>query len=274
MKTLIFHSLETSSAKKLALDLSGEVELRKNHYRIHTKKDFDIENYRLSSDIDLNIFDSNFDYQNIGLMVSDMDSTLITVETIDEVAKEVGLKDEISLITEEAMQGQLDFTDSFKKRLSILKGTNNSIFESVYRNKVKLSPGAEELINYFKSNQIKTAVVSGGLKFFAEKLQTQLGIENCRANDVEIINQSMTGNIIGNVIDAKEKAKYIGELCDQYKLKENQVIAIGDGANDIEMMKIAGLSVAYQAKPLLKQYCNIQINFGNLRSLIDFFDVT
>ena len=272
MKTLIFHSLETSSAKKLALDLGGEVELRKNHYRIHTKKDFDIENYRLSSDVDLNIFDNNFDYQNIRLMVSDMDSTLIKVETIDEVAKEVGLKDEISLITEEAMQGHLDFTESFKKRLSILKGINNSVFESVYKNKVELSTGAEELINFFKSNQIKTAVVSGGLKFFAEKLQSQLGIENCRAHDVEIINQSMTGNIIGNVIDAKEKAKYIGELCDQYKLKENQVIAIGDGANDIEMMKIAGQSVAYHAKPILKQYCNIHINFGSLRSLIDFFD--
>jgi phosphoserine phosphatase len=274
MKTLIFHSLETLSAKKLALDLSGEVELRKNHYRIHTKKDFDIESYRLSSDIDLNIFDNNFDYQNIALMVSDMDSTLITVETIDEVAKEVGLKEEISLITEEAMQGQLDFTDSFKKRLSILKGTNHPIFESVYRDKVKFSPGAEELINYFKSNQIKTAVVSGGLKFFAEKIKSQLGIENFRANDVETINQTITGNIIGNVIDAKEKAKYIGELCDQYKLKENQVIAIGDGANDIEMMKIAGLSVAYHAKPLLKQYCNIHLNFGSLRSLIDFFEET
>ena len=274
MKTLIFHSLETASAKKVALNLNGEIELRKNHYRIHTKKNFDIDNYRLLSDVDLNIFDNNFDYQNIRLMVSDMDSTLITVETIDEVAKEVGLKDEISLITEEAMQGHLDFTESFKKRLSLLKGINNSIFEAVYSNKVELSPGAEELISYFKSNQIKTALVSGGLKFFAEKLQIKLGIENSRANDVETINQTMTGNIIGNVIDAKEKAKYIGELCDQYKLKNTQVIAIGDGANDIEMMKIAGLSVAYHAKPILKQYCNIQINFGSLKSLIDFFEDT
>ena len=174
MKTLIFHSLETSSAKKLALDLGGEVELRKNHYRIHTKKDFDIENYRLSSDVDLNIFDNNFDYQNIRLMVSDMDSTLITVETIDEVAKEVGLKDEISLITEEAMQGHLDFTESFKKRLSILKGTNNSIFESVYKNKVELSTGAEELINYFKSNQIKTQLFQEVLNFLLKNFKASL----------------------------------------------------------------------------------------------------
>ena len=108
--------------------------------------------------------------------------------------------------------------------------------------------------------------------FFAKKLQSQLGIDNCRANNVEIINQSITGNVIGNVIDAKEKAKYIDELCDQYKLKNDQVIAIGDGANDIEMMKVAGLSVAYHAKPILKQYCDIQINYGSLASLIDFFE--
>ncbi len=272
MKTLIFHSLETSTVEKLALELRGEIELRKNHYRIHTNKNFDIENYRLVNNIDLNIFDTNFDYQNIKLMVSDMDSTLITVETIDEVAKEFGLEKEISLITEEAMQGHLDFTESFKKRLSILKGISNSSFESVYNEKVEFSPGAKELINFFKSNQIKTAVVSGGLRFFAEKLQSQLGIENCRANDVEIINQSITGNVLGNVIDAKEKAKYIDELCDQYKFKSSQVIAMGDGANDIEMMKVAGLSVAYHAKPILKQYCDIQINFGSLTNLIDFFE--
>ena len=272
MKTLVLHSLETSAAKKLALELRGEIEVRKSHFRIHTKKDFDIENFRPSNNFDLNIFDNNFDYQNIKLMVSDMDSTLITVETIDEVAKEVGLKDEISLITEAAMKGHLDFTESFNKRLSILKGVSNSSFESVYNKKVKLSPGAKKLINYFKSNQIRTAVVSGGLRFFAEKLQSQLGIDNCRANNVEIINQSITGNVIGNVIDAKEKAKYIDELCDQYKLKNDQVIAIGDGANDIEMMKVAGLSVAYHAKPILKQYCDIQINYGSLASLIDFFE--
>jgi len=271
MKTLVLHSLETSAAKKLALELRGEIEVRKSHFRIHTKKDFDIENFRFSNNFDLNIFDNNFDYQNIKLMVSDMDSTLITVETIDEVAKEVGLKDEISLITEAAMQGHLDFTESFKKRLSILKGVSNSSFESVYNKKVEFSPGAKVLIEYFKSNQIRTAVVSGGLSFFAKKLQSQLGIDNCRANNVEIINQSITGNVIGNVIDAKEKAKYIDELCDQYKLKNNQVIAIGDGANDIEMMKVAGLSVAYHAKPILKQYCDIQINYGSLASLIDFF---
>ncbi len=170
------------------------------------------------------------------------------------------------------MQGHLDFTESFNKRLSILKGVSNSSFESVYNKKVEFSPGAKKLINYFKSNQIRTAVVSGGLRFFAEKLQSQLGIDNCRANNVEIINQSITGNVIGNIIDAKEKAKYIDELCDQYKLKNDQVIAIGDGANDIEMMKVAGLSVAYHAKPILKQYCDIQINYGSLASLIDFFE--
>ena len=272
MKTLLIHNLETATAEKIALELNGEIEYKKSHFRIHTKKSFDMKSYRLLCDFDLNIFDNNFDYQNIRLMVSDMDSTLITVETIDEVAKEVGLTGEISSITERAMQGDLDFTESFVKRVSLLEGISSSSLESVYSKKVKLSPGAKNLINHFKSNQVKTAMVSGGLNFFAKKLQAELEIEKYRANNVEIIYGLMTGNVLGKVIDAKEKALYIKELCEEFKLKNDQVVAIGDGANDIEMMKVAGMSVAYHAKPLLKEYCNIQINFGGLDSLIHFFE--
>jgi len=255
MKTLLIHNLETATAEKIALELNGEIEYKKSHFRIHTKKSFDMKSYRLLCDFDLNIFDNNFDYQNIRLMVSDMDSTLITVETIDEVAKEVGLTGEISSITERAMQGDLDFTESFVKRVSLLEGISSS-----------------NLINHFKSNQVKTAMVSGGLNFFAKKLQAELEIEKYRANNVEIINGLMTGNVLGKVVDAKEKAAYIKELCEEFNLKNDQVVAIGDGANDIEMMKVAGMSVAYHAKPLLKEYCNIQINFGGLDSLIHFFE--
>ena len=272
MKTLLIHNLETATAEKIALELNGEIEYKKSHFRIHTKKSFDMKSYRLLCDFDLNIFDNSFDYQNIRLMVSDMDSTLITVETIDEVAKEVGLTGEISSITERAMQGDLDFTESFVKRVSLLEGISSSSLESVYSKKVKLSPGAKNLINHFKSNQVKTAMVSGGLNFFAKKLQAELEIEKYRANNVEIINGLMTGNVLGKVIDAKEKAAYIKELCEEFNLKNDQVVAIGDGANDIEMMKVAGMSVAYHAKPLLKEYCNIQINFGGLDSLIHFFE--
>ena len=271
-KTLIFHSNEQKIAEELALKLNGEVEIKKNHLRIHTTRNFDINNLRVGHNVDLNIFNYNFDYNEIRLMVSDMDSTLISIETIDEVAREVGLSQEISLITEKAMQGHLDFSESFKKRLSILKGVRTESFNEVYENKLKLNIGASELINFFKSTNVKTALVSGGINYFAEKVKDQLGIDTHRANDVEINNETLTGKVFGNIIDAKAKAKYIEELCELYELKPNQVIAIGDGANDLEMMKLAGLSVAFYGKPILKKNCDIQINYGGLNSLIDFFD--
>ena len=270
--TLIVHSNKQKIAEKLALILDGEIETKKNHLRIHITRNFDIHYLRASFNVDLNIFNNDFDYRQIKLMVSDMDSTLISIETIDEVAREVGLSQEISLITEKAMQGHLDFSESFKKRLSILKGVRTESFNAVYENKLKLNSGASELVNFFKSTNVKTALVSGGINYFAEKVRDQLGIDTYRANDVEINNETLTGKVFGNIVDAKAKAKYIEELCVLYELKPNQVIAIGDGANDLEMMKLAGLSVAFHGKPILKKNCDIQINYGGLNSLIDFFD--
>ena len=272
IQTLIVHDHNIETAKKLALNINGELEARKSHFRVHTKSNFEIENLRSHHSVDLNIFDQGFDYDNIKLMVSDMDSTLISIETIDEVARQVGLSNEVSFITEEAMQGQLDFSESFKKRLSILKGVGTESFNEVYKNKMELNPGASELVKFLKSIKIKTALVSGGINFFAEKVSDVLGIDTYRANDVEIKNEALTGKVLGKVVDAKAKANYIEELCNYYGLSPKQVIAIGDGANDLEMMKLAGLSVAYQGKPILKKSCNIQINFGGLDSLIDFFD--
>ena len=272
MQTLIVHGHNIETAKKVALDINGELEAKKSHYRVHTKSNFEIENLRSHHSVDLNIFDQGFDYDNIKLMVSDMDSTLISIETIDEVARQVGLSNEVSFITEEAMQGELDFSESFKKRLSILKGVGTESFNEVYKNKMELNPGASELVQFLKSIKIKTALVSGGINFFAEKVSDVLGIDTYRANDVEIKNEALTGKVLGAVIDAKAKANYIKELCNYYGLSPQQVIAIGDGANDLEMMKLAGLSVAYHGKPILKKSCNIHINFGRLDILIDFFD--
>lgn len=271
-RTIIVHSHEQETAKKIAQEIQGEIEKNKKHFRIHTKTEFDIDNLRTENSVDLNIFDYSFDYSNIKLMVSDMDSTLISIETIDEVAKEVGLYSEVSLITEEAMQGNLDFSESFKKRLSILKGVRTESFEVVFNNRMKLNPGARELITFFSSNQIKTALVSGGITYFAEKVKNKLGIDTFKANEVEIIDESITGNALGKVVDGKAKAGYIEELCEFYDINSEQVIAIGDGANDLEMMKVAGLSVAYKGKPILRKNCTIQINHSGLDCLIDFFE--
>ena len=140
-KTLIIHSNKQKIAEKLALILKGEIEIKRNHFRIHTRRDFDINYLRVTHNVDLNIFNHDFDYRQIKLMVSDMDSTLISIETIDEVAREVGLYNEISFITDEAMLGNLDFEESFKKRLSILKGVKTESFDEVFNEKIKLNQG-------------------------------------------------------------------------------------------------------------------------------------
>ena len=272
METLIIHSQDLIIAEKLTRSLKGDLEKRKNHFRIHTNFNFTIEKLRLENTVDINLYQKRFNFADIKLVVSDMDSTLITIETIDEIAKASGMSSEVALITEQAMQGRLDFTESFKKRVSILKGVNTSAFESVYNNSLKLSPGAKELISFFKSIGIKSAIISGGLSYFAERLHNSLGVDTYRANNVEVANNSLTGAVEGKIIDANEKANYINELCALYQLKREQVIAIGDGANDLEMMKIAGVSVAYHAKPLLQKNCDVIINYGGLDSVIDFFE--
>ncbi len=272
MKTLIMHIQDLVMAEELSLILEGELEQRTSHFRIHTNNNISINQLRLTHKIDLNLLNKEFNFSKVRLLVSDMDSTLINIETIDEIAKATGMSNEVALITEQAMQGNLDFTKSFKKRVSILKGVSIASFERVYNNHLKLNPGALELINFFKSIQVKSAVVSGGLEYFAERLHRQLGLDTFRANNVEIVNNCLTGEVLGKVIDAREKANYVNELCNLYYLERNQVIAIGDGANDLEMMKIAGLSVAYHAKPIVQENCNIVINHSGLDSMIDFFD--
>ena len=272
MKTLIMHSQDLVMAEELSLILEGELEQRKSHFRIHTNNNISINQLRLTHKIDLNLLNKEFNFSKVQLLVSDMDSTLVNIETIDEIAKATGMSNEVALITEQAMQGNLDFTKSFKKRVSILKGVSIASFETVYNNNLKLNPGVLELINFFKSIQVKSAVVSGGLEYFAERLHRQLGLDTFRANNVEIVNNCLTGEVLGKVIDAREKANYVNELCNLYYLERNQVIAIGDGANDLEMMKIAGLSVAYHAKPIVQENCNIVINHSGLDSVIDFFD--
>jgi len=272
METLIIHTQDLIIAEKLTRSLKGNLERRKNHFRIHTNFNFTIEKLRLENTVDINLYNKKFNFSDIKLVVSDMDSTLITIETIDEIAKESGISKEVALITEQAMQGKLDFTESFKKRVSILKGVNTSTFESVYNNSLKLSPGAKELINFFKSISVKSAIISGGLSYFADRLHKNLGVDTFRANNVEVTNRTLTGVVLGKVIDANEKANYINELCRLYQLKRTQVIAIGDGANDLEMMKIAGVSVAYHAKPLLQKNCDVIINYSGLNSVIDFFE--
>lgn len=202
-------------------------------------------------DIDIAFQEDNLYRRNRRLVVFDMDSTLIDAEVIDELAVEAGVGDQVAAITEAAMQGELDFKQSFERRLSLLKGLDASVLQSVAE-RLRLSEGAEHLIATLKKLGYKTAIISGGFSFFGDYLQNILGVDYVYANQLDIEDGRVTGVVKGEVIDGQRKAQLLRELTAREGLMLQQVIAVGDGANDLPMLDIAGLGIAFRAKPLVK----------------------
>ena len=190
--------------------------------------------------------------RNRRLAVFDMDSTLIEAEVIDELAKAAGVGDQVSEITERAMAGELDFRASFKERLALLKGLDVSVLDSIGAS-LRLTEGAETLFAELKRLGYKTAILSGGFTYFAKQLQAKLGIDYVFANELEVVDGKVTGVAVEPIVDAQRKADLLRELAHKEGLRLEQTIAVGDGANDLPMLAIAGLGVAFRAKPLVKQ---------------------
>jgi len=208
------------------------------------------------------------------LIAFDMDSTLINIECIDEIADAAGRKAEVSAITEAAMRGEItDFKDSLRRRVALLKGVPQEALDDVFTNRLRLNPGAKKLVDTCKQHGMKVLLVSGGFTFFADRVQHMLNIDFTRSNVLEIADGHLTGRLVdqpwGDICDGAEKRKKLLETCAELGIKPEQSIAMGDGANDLLMMGVAGLSVAYHAKPKVREQAMVSIQEGGLDRLLE-----
>ena len=217
--------------------------------------------------VDIAFQQDNIYRRNRRLIVFDMDSTLIQAEVIDELAAEAGVLDEVAAITERAMQGEIEFKESLYQRLELLKGLDDSVLEKTY-DRIKLTPGAEKLIDMLKHLGYKIALISGGFTFFANKLKDRLGIDYVYAHTLEVVDGKLTGNITNEVIDGARKAAILQEIADNEGLVLEQVIAVGDGANDLPMLSVAGLGIAFQAKTVVRENADHSISTVGLDGIL------
>lgn len=206
------------------------------------------------------------------LLAIDMDSTLVTMETLDEIADMAGLKAEVAAITEAAMRGEIkDFSESLTRRMALLKGVGEDLIERVYQERLHLSPGAEILLAAAKAAGLKTMLISGGFTHFTERLKARLGFDYAFANQFDIANQRLTGRVLGPIVDGAFKARAVQQCCQDIGCPPSQAIAIGDGANDLGMMAVAGLSVGYHAKPVVREKATWSVRKGGLDVVVGWF---
>jgi len=211
------------------------------------------------------------------LIAFDMDSTLINIECIDEIADAAGRKAEVAAITEAAMRGEIaDYKDSLRRRVALLKGVTVAHMEEVLNHRLQLNPGAENLVKACQSVGMKVLLVSGGFTFFTDHVRDRLNINWTRSNVLEVVNGELTGRMVdqdwGDICDGEEKRKMLLQTCQQMGITPSQAIAMGDGANDLPMMGVAGLSVAYHAKPKVREQAMVAIEEGGLDRLLEVFN--
>ncbi|MBT8552978.1 phosphoserine phosphatase SerB [Polynucleobacter paneuropaeus] len=213
-----------------------------------------LRNIAAEHDADLAFLSRSFNPEAIRVLAMDMDSTLINIECIDEIADFAGRKADVAKITEATMRGEIkDFKESLRRRVALLEGISVDVLESVYQERLRPNPGATQLLAAAHQRGLHTLLVSGGFTFFTDKLREQLGFTQTQSNTLEIIDNKLTGKVLGNIVDGAAKATYLEQACASLGVSKVQAIAMGDGANDLLMMHGAGLSVAYQAKPVVKE---------------------
>jgi phosphoserine phosphatase len=204
------------------------------------------------------------------LLAFDMDSTLITIECIDEIADYAGRKAEVAAITEAAMRGEIaDFDESLRRRVALLAGLDHAVLDRVFRERLRLSPGATELLEAARGQGLKTLLVSGGFTFFTNRLQADLGLDHAQANTLEVVDGKLTGRVLGQILNADGKAQALRDTCRAIGCTAAEAIALGDGANDLKMMALAGVSVAYRAKPVVRARTSYALNYCGLDGMLN-----
>lgn len=228
-----------------------------------------IADYCRTQQLDCAFVADEINLDRIRLVVMDMDSTLISIECIDEIADMYGLKPQVAEITESAMRGEIEFAESLRRRVALLKGLDESALQRVYDERLKLNPGAEFMLDELKKHGIRILLVSGGFTFFTDRLKARLGLDYAYSNTLEIVDEYLTGNVLGNILDAQGKANSLNHIREELGLIRDQVIAVGDGANDLKMMAAAGAGIAYHAKPVVQTQATYALNYTGLEGVIN-----
>ena len=230
-----------------------------------------VDAYCQQAGLDFAFVPAGMKLKDFGLIAMDMDSTLITIECVDEIADFAGRKPQVAAVTGRAMRGEIDWPESLRQRVSQLGGLPESVLQRVFDDHLKLSPGATALIDAAKRHGVKLLLVSGGFTFFTDRLKVQLNFDYAFSNVLEIADGKLTGKVTGPLCDAEGKARHLRETAAALSLPRGRCIAIGDGANDLKMMAEAGLSIAYHAKPVVQAEASVAINHVGLDGVLALF---
>jgi len=264
--------IETSDLRELAkLSGASQIErINRNAFRlIDASRQDCISELCLEAELDFAFLDEHENLNHFRLMAMDMDSTLVGIETIDEIADIHGIRKQVAEITEKTMYGEVDFSEGLIQRVALFKGLDHSVLQRVYDERLTFNPGAEKMLKQMKIAGIKTMLISGGFTFFTDKLKDRLGLDYTFANTLEIVNGKLTGRLVGEVFGAKGKGQVLNKICNELGFKKENLIAIGDGANDLPMFAEAGVSIAYHAKPIVQENATYSINHVGLDGVIN-----
>ena len=231
----------------------------------------DISEYCTHAELDFALVNSDLKLTDFKLIAMDMDSTLLAIESIDEIADMQDIKPQVSSITLQTMQGEISFEESLTRRTALLRGLYHDALQKVYDERVKLNPGAERMLQQARLAGLKTMVISGGFTFFTDRIKAKLGFDFAAANVLEIEDNRLTGKVVGEIIGRQGKAQVLKQIRDELGIKREQIIAIGDGANDLDMMTEAGISIAYHAKPIVRDHATYSIDYVGLDGIINLF---